>query len=185
VKADGTKYALNLASGTRCLTSFTLIARHDHDSGKVTSPDPKTVASEIVRLWTTGIGEAPGNDDHPSQFRIETPAGFTLRGADDCSPLSFDTGSSGAKWYSGVDNSNVEPQRPAFAVSPCDEDDAKAGIKKPDTVVDPEVGILGDDDTTPGTVETPSFLDNANKARAYLTAAIAKATDQSSFRTGE
>src|SRR6185503_7652696 len=99
----------------------------------------------------------------------------TLRGADDCSPLSLDTGSSGAKIYSGVDNAKVEAQRPAFAVSPCDEDEAKAGIKKPDTVVDPEIGLLGDDDTTPGTVETPSFLDSANKARAYLSGLQAKA----------
>ena len=100
---------------------------------------------------------------------------MTLRGADDCSPLSFDTGSSGAKWYSGIDYSGVEPQRPAFAVTPCDQAEAEAGIKKPDTVVDPEIGLLGDDDTTPGTVETPSFLDNANKARAYLNGLQAKA----------
>src|SRR4029078_4758277 len=66
-------------------------------------------------------------------------------------------------------------QRPAFAVTPCDEDDAKAGIKKPDTVVDPEVGLLGDDDTTPGPVETPSFLDSADRARAYLNSLQAKA----------
>ena len=46
---------------------------------------------------------------------------------------------------------------------------------KPGTVVDPEIGLLGDDDTTPGTVETPSFLDNANKARAYLNGLQTKA----------
>jgi hypothetical protein len=61
-----------------------------------------------------------------------------------------------------------EPQRPAFAVSPCDKDTVNAGISKHDTVVDPEIGILGDDDTTPGTVETPSFLESADRARAYL-----------------
>jgi hypothetical protein len=110
-----------------------------------------------------------------ANFEFEVPAGVTFRGADDCTPLSFDTGSSGAKWYSGVDHAGVEAQRPAFAVTPCDEDDAKAGIKKPDTVVDPEVGLLGDDDTTPGTVETPSFLDSADRARAYLNSLQAKA----------
>jgi hypothetical protein len=98
----------------------------------------------------------------------------TFRGADDCTPLSLDTGSSGAKWYSGIDLAGVEPQRPAFAVTPCDEDDAKAGIKKPDTVVDPEVGLLGDGYTA-GSVETPSFLDNADRARAYLNSLQAKA----------
>ena len=65
-----------------------------------------------------------------ANFEFETPAGFTMRGADDCSALSFDTGSSGAKWYSGVDHAGVEPQRPAFAVSPCDEDDAQSGYQE-------------------------------------------------------
>src|SRR5215216_1023568 len=99
---------------------------------------------------------------------FEAPAGVTFRGADDCTPLTLDTGSSGAKTYSGLDLAGVEAQRPAFAVTPCEEDDAKAGIKKPDTVIDPEIGLLGDDDTTPGTVETPSFLQSADRARAYL-----------------
>jgi hypothetical protein len=110
-----------------------------------------------------------------ANLEFEVPAGVTFRGADDCTPLSLDTGSSGAKTYSGIDLAGVEPQRPAFAVSPCDEDDAKAGIKKPDTVVDPEVGLLGDDDTTPGTVETPSFLQTADRARAYLNSLQSKA----------
>jgi hypothetical protein len=104
------------------------------------------------------------------------PAGVTFRGADDCTAISFDSGSSGAKWYSGVDHSGVEPQRPAFAVSACDQGDVDAGIKKHDTVVDPETGILGDDETTPGTVDTPSFLDNADRARAYLNSLQDKAT---------
>ena len=93
---------------------------------------------------------------------------MTFRGADDCTAISFDSGSSGTKIYSGVDLSGIEAQRPAFAVSACDQADVDAGIKKHDTVVDPETGILGDDETTPGTVDTPSFLDNANRARAYL-----------------
>jgi hypothetical protein len=69
----------------------------------------------------------------------------------------------------------VEPQRPAFAVSPCDKDDVDAGIFKHDTVVDPEIGVLGDDETTAGTVDTPSFLDSADRARAYLNSLQSKA----------
>jgi hypothetical protein len=82
--------------------------------------------------------------------------------------LSLDTGSSGSKLYSGADYSGVDPQRPTFAVSPCDQDDADAGIKKHDTVADPEIGTLTDDADAAGTVERPSFLDTADKARAYL-----------------
>ncbi len=176
VRADGTTYALNLASGTQVLDlSYTASPSTTAIPTRVTSPDPK-------RLLLKSYGFGPLNAEkrlelmvNKAYFEFETPAGVTLRGADDCSPLSLDTGSSGAKWYSGVDAAGDEAQRPAFAVTPCDEDDAKAGIVKPDTVVDPEVGRLGDDDTTPGTVETPSFLDNANKARAYLNSLQTKA----------
>jgi hypothetical protein len=110
-----------------------------------------------------------------ANFEFESPAGFTVKGSDDCSPLAFDSGSSGAKWYSGIDHAGVEPQRPAFAVSPCDKDDVDAGIVKHDTVVDPEIGVLGDDETTAGTVDTPSFLDSADRARAYLNGLQSKA----------
>ena len=176
VKADGTKYALNLAGGTQVLDlTYSSSPGTTTIPAKVTSPDPK-------RLLVKSYGFGPqGAEKHlemlvnKEDLDFETPAGFVAKGSDDCSPLSFDTGSSGAKWYSGIDRAGVEPQKPAFAVSPCDEDEAKAGIKKPDTVVDPEIGLLGDDDTNPGTVETPSFLDSADRARAYLNALQSKA----------
>ena len=176
VRADGTTYALNLAGGTQVLDlSYTASPSTTAVAAKVTSPDPK-------RLLLKSYGFGPQGSEKrlelmvtKAYFEFESPAGVTLRGADDCSPLSLDTGSSGTKVYSGVDAAGVEPQRPAFAVTPCDEDDAKAGIIIPDTVIDPEFGLLGDDDTTPGTVETPSFLDSANKARAYLNGLQSKA----------
>ena len=98
--------------------------------------------------------------------------------------MSFDSGSSGAKWYSGIDHAGVEPQRPAFAVSPCDKDDVDAGIVKHDTVVDPEIGVLGDDETTAGTVDTPSFLDSADRARAYLNSLQKKAEATGRYFSG-
>jgi hypothetical protein len=176
VKADGTKFALNLDGGTKVLDlKYTTSPTTTNIPIKVTSPDPK-------RLLIKSYGFGPqGAEKHlemlvtHANFEYETPAGFTVKGADDCTPISFDSGSSGAKWYSGVDNAGVEAQRPAFAVSPCDQDDVDKGIKKHDTVTDPEIGILGDDDTTEGTVETPSFLDSADRARAYLSSLQTKA----------
>ena len=175
VRADGTTYALNLG-GTQILDlTYTASPSTTAVPAKVTSPDPK-------RLLLKSYGFGPQGSEKRIElmltrayFEFESPAGVTLRGADDCSPLSLDTGSSGTKYYSGIDRSGVDPQRPAFAVTPCDEEDARAGIIKPDTVDDPDVGLLGDDDTTPGTVETPSFLDSADKARAYLNGLQSKA----------
>ena len=176
VRADGTNYALNLAGGTQVLDlSYSSSPGTTPIPAKVTSPDPKRLLLKSYGFGPQGAQKRLELMVTKANLEFEVPAGVTFRGADDCTPLSLDTGSSGAKLYSGVDHAGVEPQRPAFAVTPCDEDDAKAGIKKPDTVVDPEVGLLGDDDTTPGTVETPSFLETADRARAYLNSLQSKA----------
>lgn len=176
VRADGTTYALDLASGTQVLDlAYAASPGTTAVPAKVTSPDPKRLRLKSYGFGPQGAEKRLELMINREYFEFESPAGVTLRGADDCSPLSLDTGSSGTKYYSGIDRSGVDPQRPAFAVTPCDEDDAKAGIIKPDTVDDPDVGLLGDEDTLPGTVETPSFLDSADRARSYLNSLQSKA----------
>jgi hypothetical protein len=175
VRADGTTYALNLG-GTQVLDlTYTASPSTTAIPAKVTSPDPKRLLLKSYGFGPQGSEKRVELMVSKAYFEFESPAGVTLRGADDCSPLSLDTGSSGTKYYSGIDRAGVDPARPAFAVTPCDEAEARAGIIKPDTVDDPEVGLLGDDDTTPGTVESPSFLDSADKARAYLNGLQSKA----------
>ncbi|HEX7333627.1 MAG TPA: hypothetical protein VF290_19145 [Pyrinomonadaceae bacterium] len=169
VRADGTIYSLNLAGGTKVLDlTYASSPATTSIPARVTSPDPKRLLIKSYGFGPMGSEKRLELMINKANLEFDMPAGVTFRGADDCTPISFDSGSSGAKWYSGVDYSGVEPQRPAFAVTQCDQGDVDAGIKKHDTVVDPEIGILGDDETIPGTVDTPSFLDNANRARAYL-----------------
>lgn len=169
VRADGTTYALNLAGGTQVLDlNYASSPGTTSIPARVTSPDPKRLLIKSYGFGPQGSEKRLELMINKANFEFDMPAGVTFRGADDCTAITFDSGSSGSKEYSGIDASGVEPQRPAFAVSACDQGDVDAGIKHHDTVVDPETGILGDDDTTPGTVETPSFLDNANRARAYL-----------------
>ena len=168
VKADGTTYALNVGGGAVLNLLYNASPTVTTIPARVTSPDPKR-----LRLRSYGFGPQGAEKRlelmvNKENFEFDTPAGVTIRGADDCSPLTLATGQSGSKVYSGVDAAGKEPQRPAFAVTPCDEAAATKGLEKPDTISDPKIGLLGDDDTTPGTVETPSFLDSANKARAYL-----------------
>src|SRR5688572_12871291 len=174
VKADGTTYTLNLG-GTQVLDlTYASSPATTAIPLKVTSPDPK-------RLLVKSYGFGPQGSEKRLELMVnreyldfEMPAGVLLRGSDDCSPLNLDTGSSGTKWYSGADYSGVDPQKPTFAVSPCDESDADAGIVKHDTVADPEIGLLKDDAAS-GEVEQPSFLDTAAKARIYLNALQSKA----------
>src|SRR5215213_4581699 len=167
VKADGTTYALNLVGDTKVLNlSYSASPGTTAIPARVTSPDPKRLLVKSYGFGPQGAEKRLELMLTKANFEFDAPAVVTLRGADDCSPLSLDTGSSGSKWYSGVDHAGVDPQRPAFAVSPCDQDDANAGIVKHDTVSDPEIGLLVDD-ATGADVERPSFLDTADKARAY------------------
>jgi hypothetical protein len=169
VKADGATYALNLGGGSKVLNLiYTASPGTTSIPARVTSPDPK-------RLLLRSYGFGPHGSEKRLEMLIsranldfEAPAGVTIQGSDDCTAPTFDSGSSGTKWYSGIDYSGVDPQRPSFAVTGCDQDDVAAGIVKHDTVVDPEIGVLAADNSIAGTVERPNFLDTADKARAYL-----------------
>ena len=175
VRADGTNYALNLGGGTVLDLTYTASPSTTAIPARVTSPDPKRLLLRSFGFGPQGAEKRLELMITKAYFEFETPAGVTIRGADDCSPLTLATGEAGQKVYSGIDAAGQEPQRPAFAVTPCDENEATEGLEKPDTVSDPKIGLLGDDDTTPGTVETPSFLDSAAKARAYLNGLQSKA----------
>ena len=176
VKADGTKFVLNLPSGNQVLDlSFAGTSGTTNVPVKVTSPDPRKLLIKSYGFGPQGAEKRLELMVNHFDLEMEAPAGVTIRGADDCSPLNLDSGSSGAKWYSGIDHSGVDPQRPSFAVSQCDADDAAAGIVKHDTVVDPEIGTLADDASGANVVEQPSFLDSADRARSYLNGLQAKA----------
>ena len=176
VRADGTTYAVNISGGGLVLNlSYSASPGTTSIPARVTSPDPKRLLLKSYGFGPQGAEKRLELMISHANLDLDAPAGVTLRGADDCSALNLDTGSSGAKTYSGVDHAGVDPQRPTFAVSPCDADDADAGIKKHDTVADPEIGLLTDDADGGNAVERPVFLDTADNARAYLNALQAKA----------
>ena len=174
VKAEGTTYALNLGGTLVLDLTYPSSPASTSIPAKVTSPDPRRLLLKSYGFGPQGAEKRLELMINREHLEFESPAGVTIRGADDCSPLILDTGSSGAKSYSGADYSGVDPQRPTFAVSPCDEEEADAGIVKDHTVADPEIGLLKDGAES-GDVEQPSFLDTADKARAYLNALQSKA----------
>ncbi|MCA1816062.1 MAG: hypothetical protein LC746_06580, partial [Acidobacteria bacterium] len=157
--------------------------------GAVTAPEPK-------ELVFRSVGFGPKWSQKRLELLVtranitgEFPAAVTLRGASDCTPPNIDTGSSGAKSYTGVDRDGADPQRPAFAVSACDVDNMEAGIKKHDTVSDPEIGVLGNGSPPAGVgttaptqpVAMPSYLATPNAARAYLNDLQAAAQAQGTY----
>ncbi|MEP6743810.1 MAG: hypothetical protein ABJB61_15035, partial [bacterium] len=116
-------------------------------------------------------------------LNIDIPAMLVMRGHDDhTTPMSFITGSSAAKTYSGVDASGLTATKPAFAVSNHDVAVAQAAYAtNPNTISDPKYNIL-DLVTTgepapsgPLAVKPPWFLDTADNARTFLAQAEALA----------
>ena len=169
IKADGTTFALNLPGGGQVLNlAYSTSPTSTTIPVKVTSPDPKRLLLKSYGFGPQGARKRLEVMLSRAFLEIEAPATVTLRGADDCTSLTLDTGSSGAKKYSGKDHAGSEAQRPVFAVTPCDETKANDGIIKHDTVDDPEIGLLTDDISNAKAVKIPSFLKTASNARAYL-----------------
>ncbi|HVG38850.1 MAG TPA: hypothetical protein VM870_06160 [Pyrinomonadaceae bacterium] len=139
----------------------------------VTAPEPKRVIVESIGIGPRGAQKKLEMLVTRANLDFEPPATLTRRGANDCSAPTFDTGSSGAKNYTGKDKDDPDTQLPAIAVTACDYDNAVAGTKKPETVEGPpQIGIL-DGGTASGSmttepVETPDFLTTSGKARQYL-----------------
>ncbi|HEV7905954.1 MAG TPA: hypothetical protein VGO96_19090, partial [Pyrinomonadaceae bacterium] len=152
----------------------------------IIAPEPKRVIVQSTGLGPKGAQKILEMLITRANFDFEAPATLTLRGANDCSAPSFSTGSSNAKNYTGKDVDKADLQRPAFAVTDCDYNDAVAGTSKPGTVEgDPQIGILNNGTAagsmTTAPVSTPGFLETADKARQYLSELEATARSQGRY----
>lgn len=99
-----------------------------------------------------------------TSFDFEPAAMLMMRGADDGSPatMSFDIGSSSAKFYSGQDNAGALGSLPTFGVTtPGDLAVANDAITKGATVADVKTAQVGESDL-------PSWLQDADAARKFL-----------------
>jgi hypothetical protein len=177
-KVDGTSFAfcagcnpltLNYpaATGAAGATSTAL-------TSTLSAPQPRRILVRSTGYGPKGAIKRLEMVLNQSAFDFEAPAVLTMRGSDDGSALTFDSGSSGAKDYSGADHAGVETDLPTFAVSGGDVTDADGGIKKHDTINDPEIGYLDNGSLPAGTavstmqVSTPDFLNTAQDARDAL-----------------
>jgi hypothetical protein len=181
VTASGTRYdASGLIAKKLSLPCAAVVAQTQTLAATVTAPEPRRV---LVHSYGFGPKFAQKHLEMlitRAMLDFEAPATLTLRGADDCTPPTFATGNSNAKDYSGNDRVvGGEPPRPAFAISGCDYQDVVDGTGKPGTVGgSDQVGILDNGSPVPAAtptlilsyeaVDTPSYLETADKARAFL-----------------
>ena len=178
-KVNGTSFALcgacnpltlnyPAATGAGGATSTAL-------TSTLTAPTPRRILVRSTGYGPKGAIKRLEMVLNQSSFDFEAPAVLTMRGSDDGTALTFDSGSSGAKDYSGADHAGVQTDLPTFAVSGGDVTGADNGIKKHDTINDPEIGYLDNGSLPAGTtvstmqVSTPDFLETAQDARNALT----------------
>lgn len=173
---DGTSFALCAACNPLNLNHPTVSGGVTALTGTLTAPQPRRVLVRATGYGPKGAIKRLEMVLNQSAFNFTAPAVLTMRGADNGAPMNFDTGSSGAKNYSGLDNHGSHTQLPTFAVLGSDVTTADSGIKKHGTIDDPELAYLDIGSVPAGTtvpalqVSTPEFLQTADKARAALDA---------------
>jgi hypothetical protein len=98
-----------------------------------------------------------------TSFEFSPKAMLLMRGADSNAGMTFDIGSSAAKFYSGTDNASSGTNLPTFGVTHAtDEAIANDAITKGATVdASPQVSIVT-------LADMPTWLQTADKAREFL-----------------
>ena len=122
------------------------------------------------RLQVQSTGYGPNGSVKRMEMIVEkttfdfTPkAMLTMRGADSGAPMTFDIGSSAAKFYTGHDNAAAAGDLPAFGVTnPADIAITDTAITKGATVQDTKRAVVPMSDI-------PEWLQTADKARTFLT----------------
>jgi hypothetical protein len=174
-KVDGTSFALCTACSPLTINYAGVSGVTTAMTATVTAPEPKRILVRSTGYGPKGAVKRLEMMLNQSAFDFEAPAVLTMRGSDSGAAMTFDIGSSNAKTYSGADHAGEEIQLPTFAVSGGDVLTADNGVKKESTVADPEIGYLDNGALPVGStipaiqVETPDFLQTADKARAALT----------------
>ncbi|MEK6336450.1 MAG: hypothetical protein AABM67_16100 [Acidobacteriota bacterium] len=110
-----------------------------------------------------------------SAFEYNPPCVICLRSSDDGTPLSFDSGSSAAKEYSGVDRAGVL-DLPAFGATVASDTAIEIASANKNTVTNPIA-------TTISMSSLPPFLQDADEARAFLADQKANAIQQGRYFT--
>lgn len=149
--------------------SYSVVVMDPDDPNGTTRSADATYRPSRIQVQSTGYGPNGSVKRmemivQKTTFDFEPDAMLMMRGADDGSPatMSFDIGSSNAKFYSGHDHAGVVGSLPTFGVTTAgDLAVANDAITKGSTVADVKTAQVG-------VGELPSWLQNANSARKFL-----------------
>jgi len=143
-----------------------LVTDPDDPNGTIRNADA-TYRPSRIQVQSTGYGPK-GSIKHmemivqKTHFDFDPKAMLTMRGSDSGAAMTFDIGSSAAKFYSGHDNATTPVgSLPTFGLtSAADVTVANDAITKGATVADVKTANVSAD--------LPAWLQDANAARAFL-----------------
>jgi hypothetical protein len=148
----------------------------------VSDPDQTLIASgEPTRLLVQVIGYGPKGAQkqmelivNRTNFDYDPVATILMRSADDGTPLTFTTGNSAAKDYSGHDHFATGIVLPAFAATLGGDMTLEINASNKDTVADPIAATIS-------ISSLPPWLRSANQARAFLADQTVNAISQGRY----
>ena len=148
----------------------------------VSDPDNTPVASgepTRLRLRVTGYGPKGAIKKlelvvKRTNFDYTPVATIMMRSSDDGTPVTFTTGDSAAKEYSGHDRGDGTSILPAFGSNTTIDMGIEVDAANKNTVTDPIAANIG-------TSALPSWLQTASEARAFLTTQKANAISQGRY----
>lgn len=147
--------------------AYSVVVMDPDDPNGITRNADATYRPSRIQVQSTGYGPKGSIKRmemivQKTSFDFEPDAMLLMRGADDGAAMTFDIGSSNAKFYSGHDNATTEPNLPTFGVtSAADKTVADNAITKGATVEDVKTQTVNVGDL-------PSWLQNADAARSFL-----------------
>jgi hypothetical protein len=148
----------------------------------VSDPDNTPVANgepARLRLRVTGYGPKGALKKlelvvKRTNFDYDPVATIMMRSSEDGTPVTFTTGESAAKEYSGHDHGDGTNVLPAFGSNTDSDAAIQVGAANKNTVADPIAANIS-------TTSLPSWLQTANGARAFLTTQKANAIGQGRY----
>ncbi|HYP54089.1 MAG TPA: hypothetical protein VEQ42_11145 [Pyrinomonadaceae bacterium] len=187
-----TRYQItNLLTAAPALTNSYLLTGTNTVQATVTAGDPRRLLIRSFGFGPRGAQKRLATTLSRFRFDLRPPAPIVIRGADadpagtTPAEMTFDLGSSNAKFYTGSDNAGIDAPKATVSISLNDWNEADGGIVKGATVSDPELSILDLNDipspwpttnarllpvpsTIPDSAVTPDWLVTADRARLFL-----------------
>jgi hypothetical protein len=148
----------------------------------ITDPDNTPVANgEPARLRLRVMGYGPKGALKKlelvvkrTNFDYDPVATIMMRSSEDGTPITFTTGNSAAKEYSGHDHGDGTSILPAFGATTATDTTIEVDAANKNTVADPIASTITN-------TSLPSWLQSANEARAFLTTQKANAVSQGRY----